>query len=110
MKDQSRNSGRAIPLFGLTLALVTSSVAVAEERDTRAIIEANFKAADADSNGSLTPTEFKALIDANAESEIGRAAMIKRFGAYERAFNAADQDGDGSVAWSEIARNMPEED
>ena len=86
--------------------LLMTGVTAAEERDPRAIIESNFKAADADGNGRLSPAEFRALIDANAESEIGRAAMVKRFGAYDRAFSAADQDGDGSVAWSEISRNI----
>ncbi|MAV26147.1 MAG: hypothetical protein CMQ05_08510 [Gammaproteobacteria bacterium] len=111
MKHQSvRLAKQLVQPVVLAIALVTASGAVAEERDPEAIIKANFKAADSDGNGSLNPTEFKALIDANAESEIGRAAMIKRFGAYDRAFNTADQDRDGSVAWSEIARNLPQED
>ena len=74
----------------------------AEEKNPMAIVKANFQAADRDGNGALDSREFPALIDANAEHKIGRAAMVKRFGAYDRAFSTADRDADGVVAWSEL--------
>ena len=80
----------------------------AEEKNPMAIVKANFQAADRDGNGSLDSREFPALIDANAEHKIGRAAMVKRFGAYDQAFSTADQDADGVVAWSELMTKRPE--
>ena len=80
----------------------------AEEKNPMAIVKANFQAADRDGNGALDSREFPALIDANAEHKIGRAAMVKRFGAYDRAFSTADRDADGVVAWSELMTKRPE--
>ena len=80
----------------------------AEEKNPMAIVKANFQAADRDGNGALDSREFPALIDANAEHKIGRAAMVKRFGAYDRAFSTADRDADGVVAWSERMTKRPE--
>lgn len=88
--------------MAVLFVLLTATQLTAEEPDVLSIVEANFKAADADGNESLDPTEFQSLIDANAENEIGRAATVKRFGAYKRAFKRADQNSDGRVAWSEI--------
>lgn len=90
----------------LVLLLLAAPVTMAEEQDLRSIVEANFEAADTDGDGRLGPDEFRSLIDANAEKNIGRAAMVKRFGAYERAFATADRDGDGSVVWPELVTNQ----
>ena len=96
-----------IKLIGMTFLLFyLSSATVANKQDLQAIVKANFEAADADGNGSLNENEFPALIDANAKYEIGRAAMVKRFGAYKRAFNTADRDGDGEVSWSDLMANQ----
>jgi len=105
----SRTARHAVRAAVLLLSLAGSHVAVAEENEVRAIVEANFEAADADGSGSLDASEFRALIDANAGHQIGRAAMVRRFGAYDRAFGRADRDGDGSVAWSEIVNNAREQ-
>ncbi len=91
-----------------TLALATGTNNLAQDNDLLGIVKTNFDAADVDSNGSLDAAEFPALINANAEHDIGRSKMVKRFGAYERAFNTADKDGDGQVAWAEIMANRPE--
>ncbi len=87
--------------LGVVLLLI-SGWAIAETTDVMLIVEDHFHAADANGDGQLDRTEFPALIDANAARDIGRAAMVKRFGAYGRAFNTADQNDDGVVAWSEI--------
>lgn len=105
----SRTARHGVRAAVLLLSLAGGHIAVAEENDVRAIVKANFEAADADGSGSLDPSEFQALIDANAKHEIGRAAMVRRFGAYHRAFVRADRDGDGSVAWSEIVDNAREQ-
>ena len=80
----------------------------AAEKDPMAIVTATFQSADRDGSGSLDSSEFPALIDANAEHKSGRAAMVKRVGADNRAFNTADRDGDGVVAWSELMTKRPE--
>ena len=54
------------------------------------------------------PDEFRAFIDANARDNVGRASTVKRFGAYDRAFNRVDQDGSGTVTWSEIMQGLAE--
>lgn len=66
-----------------------------------AVAEANFKKADAAGTGKLTAAEFKNFIDLNADSKIGKAAKIKSFGAYSKAFAAVDADKDGTITWAE---------
>ena len=92
--------------FALLLALLAVS-ALAQEPEVLAIVKANFEAADTDGNGTLSADEFPALIDANAAHNIGRAAMVKRMGFYDRAFATADKDGDGSVSWSDLIASKP---
>ena len=87
--------------LGVGLLLI-SGWTIADQTGVLSIVEDHFHAADANGDGQLDRTEFPALIDANAARNIGRAAMVKRFGAYERAFKTADQNDDGVVPWSEI--------
>jgi Ca2+-binding EF-hand superfamily protein len=64
--------------------------------------EANFKAADVDGDDALTQAEFQDFINANADDNIGHAAKLRRFGAYDRAFDKLDKDKSGTVTWSEV--------
>ena len=66
--------------------------------------EANFKTANASGSGALTPAEFRSFIDLNAAAGIGKAAKIKSFGAYDRAFSGVDADKNGLVTWDEYVR------
>lgn len=63
--------------------------------------EANFKSANKSGSGSLTAAEFKAFIDLNAAAGLGKAAKIKAFGAYDKAFTGVDANKDGLVTWEE---------
>ena len=63
--------------------------------------EQNFKDANTSGNGQLSAAEFKAFIDLNAASQIGRAAKIKANDAYSRAFSKVDSNGDGLISWQE---------
>lgn len=63
----------------------------------------NFQQADADEDGALDRGEFETLINLNADDGLGRAAMVRRFGKYEAAFDRMDANGDGSVTTEEIA-------
>ena len=83
-------------------ALLAAPLALADADDEQALREANFKAADADGDGALNEVEFRAFIDANAEDDLGRAKTIRRFAAYDRAFGQLDEDGSGTVSWSEL--------
>lgn len=95
-------SKRYYQTTAVLFVLLTATLLPAQERDLTSIVKANFMAADEDGNEKLDSTEFRFLIDANAQSEIGQAAMVRRFNAYETAFKTADENGDGHVAWSEI--------
>lgn len=61
----------------------------------------NFKSANASGSGALVAAEFKAFIDLNAASGIGRAAKIKANNAYDRAFGKVDTNQDGKITWDE---------
>ena len=84
------------------LALATLATgAVAEDEKKDAATE-NYKEADADGDGKLTKKEFRKFIDLNAEDKLGRAAQIKSYGMYDRAFGRIDADGDGFVTPDEM--------
>lgn len=91
---------RAVAL-GSVLAL-NSAASAQEADDQHALAEANFQAADANDDGALDRTEFRAFINANADSNLGRAKQIRRFKAYGRAFSRLDEDGNKSVSWAEV--------
>ena len=54
-------------------------------------------------NEQLNVAEFKTFIDLNADHKLGRAASIRRFGMYIKAFKTIDANGDGVVTKDEIA-------
>ena len=71
-------------------------------------LKANFLAADADKNGLLNVAEFKVFINLNADHKLGRAASIRRFEMYTKAFKEIDANGDGIVTQEEIAAQAKE--
>jgi Ca2+-binding EF-hand superfamily protein len=97
--DSRLTGGLLILLMGAILITASARADVSEQQAKR---EANFKAADADGDGALTQFEFQAFIDTNADDNLGQAAKIRRFGAYDRAFNRVDKDKSGTVTWSEV--------
>jgi Ca2+-binding EF-hand superfamily protein len=93
-----------ISIIVATSALLVASPALANEKaDDRAKARENFQQADADSNRKLTRAEFRNFINANADDDIGRAAMVRRFGAYEKAFKRLDVNEDGEINAQELA-------
>jgi Ca2+-binding EF-hand superfamily protein len=90
-------------LWAMSAALsVSAGVALAQlAPEQLQVAEANFKKADAAGTGKLTADEFKAFIDFNADAKIGKAAKIKSYGAYGKAFAAVDTDKDGTITWEE---------
>lgn len=78
-------------------------LASGKDNPQRAQAQAHFQVADEDKNGHLDGAEFKTFINLNADHNIGRAASIRRFGMYTKAFKEADANGDGVVTKEEIA-------
>lgn len=86
------------------VALVTFTLsALAHANPQRAQLQANFQAADVDKNEQLNEAEFKTFINLNADHKLGRAASIRRFGMYNKAFKEIDANGDGVVTKQDIA-------
>lgn len=86
------------------LAAVPVSAAHAQSMsnaDKQALIE-NFLQADTNNDGALYRSEFETLMKLNAADDLGRAAMVVRAGAYGKAFNRIDGNGDGAVTKEEI--------
>lgn len=74
-----------------------------EEADDQAKARENFQQADANSDGKLTQAEFRNFINANAEDGLGRAGVVRRYGAYGTAFERVDKNKDGVVTARELA-------
>jgi hypothetical protein len=83
-------------------ALATTNSVHAEVSEKLKPFHTNFVAADADKSGGLNAEEFKVLIDANAEQNLGKAKMIQKRKAYARAFGKMDKNKDQQVTWAEI--------
>lgn len=63
---------------------------------------ANFSQADANSDGALTPSEFKVFMDLNAAHGIGRAQQVRDRNLYGRAFGRLDANRDGLLTTPEL--------
>ncbi|MEO0624224.1 MAG: hypothetical protein AAFU49_06360 [Pseudomonadota bacterium] len=92
---------RAIPALVSLLIIGGTLLAHASEAQRQLAAE-NFMQADVNADGALTRSEFRTLIDLNAEDGLGRAAMVKRFGRYDTAFGRVDQNCDGLVTPEEM--------
>ena len=92
----------SIPIF-VSALFIASPLLANDEADDRAKARENFQQSDADSDGKLTRAEFRNFINANADDGLGRAGMVRRFGAYDTAFDRVDKDKDGVVTPTEIA-------
>ncbi|MEM8975702.1 MAG: hypothetical protein AAGD43_26860 [Pseudomonadota bacterium] len=97
-------------LKGIITALVTTAPLVAitisvpaNAQDDRKQARANFQAADANQDRQLDFDEFKTFINLNADHNLGRAGMIRRFGMHSRAFGTLDTDSNGAITPQEIA-------
>lgn len=86
------------------LAVASPTFAQTADQDQQRIARENFKQADVNGDGKLSEPEFRRFIDENAKDNLGRAARVRRFGAYETAFGRLDANKDGFVTKDEIAR------
>jgi Ca2+-binding EF-hand superfamily protein len=93
----------ATALFGTAsfLAIAVSTPAFAQ--DQRDQVRAHFEQADVNKDGQLDVAEFKTFINLNADHGLGRAATVRRFGMYGKAFATADANKDGVVSRQELA-------
>lgn len=89
-----------------SLALAALPMASAQARtlspEAKEKAAENFMQADANQDGALNRNEFEMLINLNADDEIGRAKMVRRFGRYDTAFGRLDASGDGFVTPEEM--------
>ncbi len=92
----------SLPLSFAALVMAVPALALNAAADRKAV-QQNFKQADGNEDGQLTKSEFRRFIDANAADNIGRASMIKRFSAYDRAFARVDANKDNIVTRKELA-------
>ena len=90
-------------IVAVSALLVASPLLANDDSDDQAKARENFQQADADNDGQLTKAEFRKFIDANADDGLGRAGMVRRFSAYETAFERVDKNADGVVTASELA-------
>ncbi|MEL6978241.1 MAG: hypothetical protein AAGM38_06135 [Pseudomonadota bacterium] len=74
----------------------------AKERAAKERAAENFLQADANADGALNRSEFETLIDLNADDDIGRANMVRRFGRYDMAFSRVDANQDGFATPEEM--------
>ena len=95
----------SIPVSFFALTIATPALALNDAADRTAAQE-NFSQADSNEDGQLTKSEFRKFINANAADDIGRASTIKRFGAYDRAFETVDTNKDGLVTPKELAASQ----
>ncbi|WP_299323779.1 EF-hand domain-containing protein [Parasphingopyxis sp.] len=94
---------KAMILIGATMAVAMPSNAMAQSDAEREAAQANFRQADANGDRRLSRSEFRTFIDANAEDGLGRASAVRRLGAYDRAFDRADRNGNGVVTPAELS-------
>lgn len=81
---------------------LASAHAQAPSDAKKAMAAENFMQADANEDGALTRGEFETLINLNAEDNIGKAKMVRRFGRYDTAFGRIDANADGFATPEEM--------
>ena len=73
----------------------------ASNAEKQALAE-NFLQADTNNDGALYKSEFQTLMKLNAADNLGRAAMVVRAGAYDKAFERLDTNKNGAISKQEI--------
>lgn len=91
-----------IPAPALAIAFAFIATGAAAQDDNQKLAAENFAQADANEDGKLSKSEFRTFIDLNAEDNLGRAATVKSYGIYDRAFGRVDGNKDGYVTPEEI--------
>ena len=85
------------------VAAMLAAPCMAQSADEAGKARANYIAADKNKDSKLSKAEFRAFINANAKDGLGRAGMVKRFGAYDKAFKRLDANKDGQITKPELA-------
>lgn len=87
---------------GIFIALSSSSAIAQSESEDRRMAQENFAEADKNGDNRLDRDEFRIFIDANADDEIGRSSMVRRWRLYRTAFRRVDANKDDVITWQEL--------
>lgn len=99
MKPTTKTFWLALSLYALAQGAAQAQEMTAAEK--QALLE-NILQADANNDAVISRSEFEKLIDMNADDKLGRAAMVKRLGAYDAAFGKLDGNSDGFLTKEEM--------
>lgn len=88
-----------LPLACILPGLALAQPIPASEAEVRAFVDA-----DGNTDGVLTPTEFRVFVQAMARSGQPTARQIRFFGAYGYAFGVVDTNRDGVATPEELRR------
>ena len=97
---------RLFTIVSLSALAIAAPAHALDKKAERAAARANFIQSDTSKDGKLNKAEFRKFIDANAKDGIGRASMVKSFGAYDTAFARVDANKDGVVTGKELAASQ----
>lgn len=86
--------------LAVMIGLIVAPAATAQAASKQAI--ANFRMADANSDGALSQAEFTAFIDLNAASKIGQSHRVQKLGLYRKVFARLDANSDRAVSAAEL--------
>ena len=87
---------------GIFIVLSSSSAVAQSESEDRRMAQENFAEADKNGDNRLDRDEFRIFIDANADDEIGRSSMVRRWRLYRTAFRRVDANKDDVITRQEL--------
>jgi Ca2+-binding EF-hand superfamily protein len=94
-------TGTLAALAALATTLAGEARAQSMTPAERQLMIENMLQADSNNDGAINRSEFEALMQLNANDNLGASGMVVRTGAYDRAFGRLDANGDGLLTREE---------